>query len=324
MLLKKGKVNIWIFSGDQPGTYLSICRRKLACGLVSAVLALVAFVVFIPRSATEEPGLEPSLSGKEIVIDTSKLQGARALRRTLTEDFLRVRKYEQELKKRSELLEAILDEVRDLDHQFEKSTRVETPSDKANLGVGGGDEDLLPVISDTSSLRKRLSFDSTSDLIDLIDTQLKTVKSIPLGSPTQGRLSSGFGGRTSPFTRRYHVHKGVDIAVDWQSPVVSTADGIVLKAGTKGAYGQTIIIAHGNRVETLYGHLTKIFVKEGQRVCRGQRIGLVGSTGRSTAPHLHYEVRLAGVQKDPIPFIELSDVVRAVDNSLEPLALNKY
>ena len=133
---------------------------------------------------------------------------------------------------------------------------------------------------------------------------------MPLGAPVQGRLSSGFGSRYSPFSGRTQSHQGVDFSVDRESTVLATADGIVLNAGWKGAYGNTVIIKHGSRVETLYGHLSRILVKPGQRICRGQEIALVGSTGRSTGPHVHYEVRIDGDAIDPSKFVKLASFFR--------------
>jgi murein DD-endopeptidase MepM/ murein hydrolase activator NlpD len=123
----------------------------------------------------------------------------------------------------------------------------------------------------------------------------------PAGLPlNNGRLSSGFGYRFHPLSGRYQPHAGVDLAAPMGSPVVATADGIVGLAGWMGGYGLTIQLDHGKAIQTRYAHLSATSVTPGQSVKKGQVIGLVGSTGRSTGPHLHYEVRVSEVAIDPL------------------------
>lgn len=122
--------------------------------------------------------------------------------------------------------------------------------------------------------------------------------------PVLGPLSSGFGGRRNPFGGAgYEYHKGQDIAAQWGTPVIATADGVVASARWHKGYGNGIYIDHGNGIETRYGHLSRIDVVEGQQIKRGQQIGLVGSTGRSTGPHLHYEVRINGEAINPLQYL---------------------
>ncbi len=118
-----------------------------------------------------------------------------------------------------------------------------------------------------------------------------------------GAPTSGFGLRADPFTGQPAFHEGVDISTSRSEPVLATADGTVLRSGWAGEYGKAIEIAHGDRYTTLYGHLEATLVAEGQIVHRGDRVGLVGSTGRSTAPHLHYEVRVDGHPVNPLEYI---------------------
>lgn len=221
--------------------------------------------------------------------------------------------YEDQLRLRSELIDTILGDIKDFDFErlVERSEETVDPNDN---GMGGGvdldlsadDAFLMP-----SEKRKLAVIDSAltkEQLLEKLDLQLQNLKHIPLGLPSKGRLSSGYGYRKSPFRkgRTRQMHHGVDVAVDWRSPVNATADGIVVKASWKGAYGKTVMIDHGNGIKTLYGHLTKISVKEGDNICRGQRLGFAGSTGRSTGPHVHYEVRVNGKPKNPMPFVKLA------------------
>lgn len=126
----------------------------------------------------------------------------------------------------------------------------------------------------------------------------------PMDWPALGffYVSSGFGTRSDPFTGEIRRHTGVDIAGDLGVPVVAANDGIVISAGSSGGYGKLIIVDHGNGLNTYYAHLDSINVKTGQGVRKGMKIGEIGSTGRSTGPHLHFEVRVNGNPDDPLTY----------------------
>ncbi len=121
--------------------------------------------------------------------------------------------------------------------------------------------------------------------------------------PVRGWISSRFGYRVSPFTGRRELHKGLDIVNRKGTPVVVTADGRVVFAGYKHGYGKMVIVDHGFEKLTKYGHLSKISVNSGDSVIRGQELGEIGSTGRSTGPHLHYEVVVNGKAVDPVDYL---------------------
>lgn len=121
--------------------------------------------------------------------------------------------------------------------------------------------------------------------------------------PTDGWVTSDFGYRRSPFTDRREFHKGLDIAGPSGTPIYATAKGRVIASGRDGAYGLTVTLDHGAGIVTNYAHLQSIAVKDDQSVSRGELIGFMGSSGRSTGPHLHYEVRLNGIPVDPMRYI---------------------
>ncbi len=133
------------------------------------------------------------------------------------------------------------------------------------------------------------------------------IRHVPLTTPVHGssyEITSGFGARVDPFTRHLAFHSGIDFAGPWGSTVEATAPGVVDFAGPRGGYGNMVEIDHGFGIKTRYGHLSSILVKVGARVSKGSPIGRLGSTGRSTGPHVHYEVWFADVVRDPSRFIE--------------------
>ncbi len=129
--------------------------------------------------------------------------------------------------------------------------------------------------------------------------------SIPSSNPLQrGYMSSGYGNRTHPVLGGRRKHNGVDIAAPTGTPIYATADGMVSRAGWFSSYGKYIAIEHGANMQTRFAHLSRIAVADGERVRKGDLIGYVGSTGRSTGPHLHYEVRIGGKSVDPTQYMD--------------------
>ena len=145
--------------------------------------------------------------------------------------------------------------------------------------------------------------ESLSALIAHLEDQTTRLRTTPSISPTKGWVTSSFGYRTSPFTANREFHRGLDIAGRLGTPVYAPADGKIRFSGNRRALGNTVTISHGYGVETLYGHLHELSVKSGQKVVRGQEIGMLGSTGRSTGPHLHYQVQVNGVPVNPRNYI---------------------
>ena len=143
-------------------------------------------------------------------------------------------------------------------------------------------------------------------LLETVDAVSQEIKYIPTAWPTEPDLiTSNFGMRKDPFTYSNSFHGGVDIRGNYGTPIYAAADGIVTMAQYNGNYGKTIIIRHSDTYETLYGHLASYKVKPGDRVKKGDIIGTMGSSGRSTGPHLHYEIINNGEPIDPLPFLQL-------------------
>ena len=145
--------------------------------------------------------------------------------------------------------------------------------------------------------------DSLSELEKLLQVKRKMLNHTPSVWPVQGWVTSGFGYRTNPFTGLTQMHEGLDISNRIGTPVIAPADGVVSDVGNDIAVGKVLVIFHGFGMTTRYGHLHKVFVRVGQRVKRGEKIAEVGMTGKTTGPHLHYEVKINGVAVNPTRYI---------------------
>ena len=128
---------------------------------------------------------------------------------------------------------------------------------------------------------------------------------IPVSPPTKGRVTSNFGYRRHPISRNYSLHQGIDIASTRNTSIYSTAEGKVVFSGRKVGYGKTIIVDHGNGYKTLYAHVAKLLVCKGETVKQGAQIAKMGSTGKSTSTHLHYEISYKGKQINPINMMSM-------------------
>jgi len=214
-------------------------------------------------------------------------------------------------------------------NNFEKKIRIianiEKTDDSNNIfGVGGSiPEDLdarLPLMEKHNSLMRdmheqidelnRASIHQKGEfesLLKSLEDQQNLLASTPAIRPiSRGEKSwvtSSFGFRRSPFTGQREFHQGFDISTRKGTPVLATAEGVVTFAGKKGLLGNTVIVDHGHGMVTRYGHCSKFLKKRGEKVKRWEPIALVGNTGRSTGPHVHYEVRLNGIPVNPYKYI---------------------
>ena len=212
-------------------------------------------------------------------------------------------------------------ELKEIDRKLRVITNLEKGDDNALfVAVGGSDQKLLVSHYSEATLHQDLVRSMHHSLDDLaneiaigredktelhkyLEDQKMLLASTPSIWPTKGWLSSGFGYRISPFTEEREFHSGIDISTRKNTPVVAPANGIVASMGRDPGYGNMIFIKHGYGLVTKYAHLEKALVRKGQYVRRNQRIGLVGNTGRSIGPHLHYEVQLNGVPVNPARYI---------------------
>lgn len=140
-------------------------------------------------------------------------------------------------------------------------------------------------------------------LLSTLQKQSHLLSTIPMSKPVDGWFASGYGYRISPFTGKRTMHKGIDIAAPVGTPIYAPADGVVIFSGPKAGFGKFIMIAHGHGIVTRYGHNAQLMVSPGDKITRGSQIATVGMTGRTTGPHLHYEVWVNGRAINPNKFI---------------------
>jgi len=244
----------------------------------------------------------------------------------LKSDKMRAINYERKIRERLNELSALVDSAVAFGVVEEERARQQKYGLKKNAeqgGVGGAEVDYC-VIGDASCRQHNLAYDwspsepkammrlnlrgsgvEREDLVGIIESYIDMLRSVPIGLPAHGKVNSSFGVRVSPFENRLRMHQGVDFAGDYGDPVYVTADGVVSNVRRTRAYGLVVDVVHSHKVRTRYAHLSQALVQEGQSVNKGQIIGFVGASGRTTGPHLHYEVLVKGRQKDPSELIQL-------------------
>jgi murein DD-endopeptidase MepM/ murein hydrolase activator NlpD len=176
------------------------------------------------------------------------------------------------------------------DNQFVRSSGQESPA-------------ALAAKLDKLSAEATRQEQSLQELQAYFAGQKSLLASVPSVWPTRGWVTSDFGSRVDPYTSERVMHAGIDIAGPHGKEIIAPSDGTVVFSGLEGGYGNVIVIDHGYGIKTRYGHLASLKVKAGERVKRGDLIAAMGNTGRSTGPHLHYEVRVNGIAQNPRKFI---------------------
>jgi murein DD-endopeptidase MepM/ murein hydrolase activator NlpD len=212
-------------------------------------------------------------------------------------------------------------ELKEFDHKLKVMVNLETDEEPSNfLGIGGSDPSILnPDYSVEEAHQKlvrlmhksvdnldteiALQINEKVELSGFLEEQKSMLACTPSIWPAKGWVSSRFGYRTSPFTGKKEFHRGLDISARQDTPIIAPADGIVASAGKDYGYGNVLTLQHGHGLKSRYAHLSKMLVRQGQSVKRGQEIALMGNTGRTTGTHLHYEVHLNGVAVNPINYI---------------------
>nr|WP_232843799.1 M23 family metallopeptidase [Rhodobacter amnigenus] len=210
----------------------------------------------------------------------------------------------------AKLEEAVTVSMEPLDNMFRDAGL--SPDDllgQIRKGYSGSGGPLSPISLSTSGGQGSVSATRANAILQGLDRMnmyriaaFKTPFAMPVNTPV--RFTSGFGGRSDPFGRGWRRHEGQDLAGSYGAPILATADGVVTYAGWENGYGRLVKIRHDYGIETRYGHLSQIRVNVGDRVSRGDRIGDMGNSGRSTGTHLHYEIRIGGEAINPMTFIK--------------------
>lgn len=294
------KYHIVVFKDNEGCSRKLRLRSWLIFAVTGITIGLIASNIFFWKYFVGFNSSQVALGDSQKIVQEQRTQllSFAAKIKTLEKDLLRIRDFDSKLR-----VMINLDQERD----GGSSLGGEEPSDFS--------DNYLPMHRQELLARKMHNF-----LYQLnTDTQLEEVRqqqlmhvirdnrelwaSTPSIWPSQGWISSDFGYRTSPFTGKREFHKGLDISTPQGTPIYAPAKGMVTSGGRDGGYGIAITINHGSGITTRYAHLHSLAIKKGQKVTRGQLIAYAGNTGRSTGPHLHYEVRLNGVPVNPMRYI---------------------
>ncbi|MBT8368441.1 MAG: peptidoglycan DD-metalloendopeptidase family protein [Deltaproteobacteria bacterium] len=304
----------FVILGSSGAPAKQVCTSKTAIHLFGVfVIALFAAVGYIVYDYYNLRVTTTHLQNREVYL-SSQLDEIQAQRRQI-----------QEFANEINSLKAKLMALNSFEQKIRIIANIEKTDQSANIfGVGGSiPEDLDAQISlkekhnslmrdmheqiDQLSQASSNQQEALESLLKSLEDQQNLLASTPAIRPVarnvKSWITSRFGYRKSPFTQRRELHKGYDIASRQGTPILCTADGVVTFAGKKGLLGKTVVIDHGHGMVTRYGHCSKLLKKRGDKVKRWETIALMGNTGRSTGPHVHYEVHLNGIPVNPVKYI---------------------
>lgn len=326
------KITLFMMSSDSGETRkLTISARRLKialsvgtlCGVALVALLIDYFGLLIETSENKRLKAENAMMRKNFEIVEGKLG-------TLESSLERIRTFTTKLKlitnidsedralklsmnpepaphQPVEEMDVPMDQRESLGQLEKAESGVAVPyvdESQGELSIAGNrDYQTLIIRMDRGMREANLREQSVLDLWESLSEKQSLMNAIPNIRPARGWITSRFGYRISPFTGRPSMHTGLDIAAAPGSPVYAPADGLVTFAGYDEGYGKMVTVDHGHGYQSRYGHLANFYVQVGQRVSRYDIIASVGNTGRSTGPHLHYEVRLNSVPKNPAHFI---------------------
>lgn len=310
-----------IITGDRGKVFRLPCSRK-KFGILFALFAV--FLVFLSITSifsislfTENRSVAGQLdelreqlrTSAGIIAEHKRMSEEQQLRLKLKVAKLELSNVRQAAEFREEKEEILTNAVSELAERSEligrmiDSIGIELPTEDDGKNSGG------PFIKMEDTERDELLFKA--------DRYLKTIRYLPFGRPVDGPITSGFGKRKDPVNGKSAFHTGIDFRSSRGSKIYATADGVVKKSFYNGGHGNFILIEHGNGYSTSFSHMQKIMVRTGAKVQRGQLIGLVGNTGRSTGPHLHYEITLDNKPINPYPFMQVASLSESHTSSPE-------
>jgi murein DD-endopeptidase MepM/ murein hydrolase activator NlpD len=277
---KKNRYDLLIIPSDTSRVKRFSVSRRAVYGAASCLAILISFVLFSTFHLSRYEALNLNYQSAKSDIEKLKSQNDA---------------YHNSYEKMKGQLSYIQDQSKELARQ----AKMEPESDiDSQVGVGGPETvDRLSQAAD--QLERQVMV-----IGDRLRAEQLRLATIPSGLPVLGYQTAGFGIRRNPFGEGgSEFHEGMDIAVEFGTPVSSTADGVVIWSGPYSGYGNLVAIYHTNGITSRYGHLSRVSVQQGQRIKRGEQIGYAGSTGRSTGPHVHYELRVNDQPVDPINYM---------------------
>ncbi len=247
----------------------------------------------------------PSANEKKLLNENDRLKDNYSI---LSEELTRMNRELHEIEKRDNQVYRSIFEASPIPDSA-RAKMIEKQAEEKLIASLTEDELNTTIISQINTLRNRLyaqttSFSAIERMVKNKEALLSATPAIqPVSNKDLSRMASGFGYRIDPVYKTTKMHAGLDFAAPQGTPIYATADGVVQTSGNTGnGYGNHVVINHGYNYETLYGHMVRVKARSGQKVRRGEVIGWVGSTGKSTGPHLHYEVHKNGNAIDPIYF----------------------
>lgn len=282
----KSKICILIVPHAKKVKRISIPQWLPKATLMSFSIFIIVLLTYIVSNYTYHAKLKKDSDEKASIINSLEEEN-----KLKDEELASLKNQTLKLREKTNEVEIKLSEIDKLQRRLEKMAHIEKPS---RSGRNTRDIDLVTLTpNDEMDVVKNLLIDKQLELenfIEDLEAQFDYLECIPDLMPASGRLTSKFGNRRDPFTRKIRFHQGIDIANSSGTNIKAAAKGVVKFAGYNGNYGRTIIIDHGYGYKTLYAHNRKILVKVGDKVEKGQVISKMGSSGRSTGSHLHFEI----------------------------------
>lgn len=305
---------MWVSGPTGDVRTISITARKVLVGTAALAFSLVAmgfllYLVGFKIAVEVRPELARSLGGVTTHAEQQRMESV----------------YRAQLSKLQGMLDATAQDIRQLQLLKNRFMEIATPISMRDKNASKEDGKGGPLLSGSrdssvppASLEQAIDeaaddFRQLGSVVGQLRTdwskQLAWLQTLPTGAPVQGdfRVTSGFGMRNDPFTGTLARHEGLDFTAAAGTPVIAAAGGVVTRSGWEDSYGNIIEVTHAEGFVTRYAHLSKRYVVQGQAVDRGQRIADVGSTGRSTGPHLHYEVFRNGRIVNPVHVLPLGE-----------------
>jgi murein DD-endopeptidase MepM/ murein hydrolase activator NlpD len=288
---KEGAFTIWVFrSGPFKPFKIKLPERnaKILLGVILAILVSFPFITL--------NYISQSIQMARLEKETTQIASLKS----------QVEEFQQEIQRLKEF-DVKLRIIANLENAQEAGSFLAvgglTPSSREPLQGGVADAQRMKEELDRLSTEAEFREKSFQELYTFLEGKKRQLSSTPSIWPVRGWLTSGFGYRIDPFTGLRQFHEGLDIANRLGTPIIAPADGIVSRCSNSFGFGLTLEINHGYGIKTIYGHLSKAYVTVGHSVRRGERIAAMGSSGRATGPHLHYQVMLNDVPMSPMNYI---------------------